>query len=446
MNTHIRIFIDASGSMGKMQGSTDEGKYLLPDKSTRMSLVKRILCEDVLPSLNYIDLIGIYTFRTSKRSVFKNDKHITEDFVEINAINNTKLTTDILIQRINKIKDPAIGGTPMYSIFRQKLDFLKLDNGYQKSILLITDGDSNDEVKFDEKILEYMLTNDIMCSIYILGVAQNSEAQRKSKNLAAKTNGKYINIEAADYDKHYVSEMLFELKSNILSSSLKSLFNSSDYKDDLNFTLHSSEDITVKENLIIEKKQEEKSSAKESNNFNIEEVIKNNSIALNIIGKQLHMITEVMKYRNLDKDIDENQDPQIDDNSELNKQIGFKAEKILFDYLQKNNLDNLIWNNEHRESYKPFDMQYNLNNKINYIECKGSVKAENYFYLTKAEWTFFLDNRNNYKLCYVSEVDNHPKIKIIENLLDAILDNSVVPYSFDNRNIKAERIFFTILK
>lgn len=39
-------------------------------------------------------------------------------------------------------------------------------------------------------------------------------------------------------------------------------------------------------------------------------------------------------------DTDDNQDPQIDDNSELNKQIGFKAEKILFEYLQKNNLDN----------------------------------------------------------------------------------------------------------
>lgn len=169
-------------------------------------------------------------------------------------------------------------------------------------------------------------------------------------------------------------------------------------------------------------------------------------MALNIIGKQLEMITQEIKYIKLGKTaVEEDDEIEIIENTELNTQIGYNAEKIVFEYLQKNNVENLVWNNENEESYKSFDMKYNHKNETYYIECKGSPNNENYLYLTKGEWNFFLNNKDNYKLYYVSQVNFNPQIKVIDNILEAILNGSLVPYSIKNRNVKAERIIFTIL-
>ena len=55
MDTVIEILIDISGSMGTMKGQGDmhENKYLLPDGSTRISLAKKILVEEIMPTIDY---------------------------------------------------------------------------------------------------------------------------------------------------------------------------------------------------------------------------------------------------------------------------------------------------------------------------------------------------------------------------------------------------------
>lgn len=451
MKIHLRILIDASGSMGYMKGSKDhENKYLLPDGSTRMSLTKKILSEDVIPFIDFIDLIGVYTFRNSSRNVIRNNQVFNESFVDITPINTSKVTSEILISRINKIRNPEIGGTPIYSTFIKKLDFIKNKNGYRKIALLITDGDSNDEVEFDTKILEYMSSEKLECSIYVIGIDQNREAERKSKNLAEKTKGKYINLKAIDYDKKYINQMLFELKSELLTSSLNQISQPEEKIKEIiseKSLLKGSELDSIEQRRTPEVKvQETKPILEEVKSLNIEDVVKKNSIALNIIGKQLEMITQEIKYIKSGKTIvEEDEDIEIIENKELNIQIGYNAEKIVFEYLQKEKVENLIWNNENRESYKSFDMQYNHNNETHFVECKGSLNSENYFYLTKEEWNFFLNNKDNYKLFYVSKVNANPQIKIIDNLLEAIFEGSLVPYSMKNRNVKAERILFTII-
>lgn len=455
MKAHLRILIDASGSMGYMKGQKDhENKYLLPDGSTRMDLTKKILSEDFIPYLDFIHLVLIHTFRKSYHynadGTIKGENGVALDYFDYKSIYGSTFNKVNILNTISKIANPLPGGTPIFETLKKAITDFKLSTLDKKIIILFTDGDSNDEVEFDTKILEFIQAIKMEISIYIIGIDQDEVAEKKSKNLAEKTKGKYINLKAIDYDKKYINQMLFELRSGILTSTLNQIsqpeakisqpISVSTIKDE------SKSHTLVKEITVEEKIDETKPIYEEVTSFNIEEVVKKNSMALNIIGKQLEMITQEIKYIKSGKTVVEEDDEiEIIENTELNTQIGYNAEKIIFEYLQKNKVESLVWNNEKEESYKSFDMQFSHNNQIHYIECKGSPNNENYFYLTKDEWIFFLKNKNNYKLYYVSSINTNPQIKFIENLLEAILVGSLVPYSIKNRNVKAERILFTIL-
>lgn len=455
MKAHLRILIDASGSMGYMKGQKDhENKYLLPDGSTRMDLTKKILSEDFIPYLDFIHLVMIHTFRKSYHynpdGTIKGENGVALDYFDYKSIYGSNFNKVNILNTISKITNPLPGGTPIFETLKKAITDFKLSTLDKKIIILFTDGDSNDEVEFDTKILEFIQAIKMEISIYIIGIDQDAVAEKKSKNLAEKTKGKYINLKAIDYDKKYINQMLFELKSGILTSTLNQIsqpeikinqpISISTLKED------NKAETMVQESTVDEKKEEPKPIAEEINSFNIEDVVQKNSLALNIIGKQLEMITQEIKYIKSGKTVvEEDEEIEIIENTELNTQIGFNAEKFIFEYLQKNKVENLVWNNEYEESYKSFDMQYSHNNETHFIECKGSPNNENYFYLTKDEWNFFLNNKENYKLYYVSTINTNPQIKIIENLLEAILIGSLVPYSIKNRNVKAERILFTIL-
>lgn len=64
MDTRIEILIDLSNSMGSMSGTPDQGKYLLPNGSTRMTLQKKILLDEILPTIDYAKRITIRTFHS----------------------------------------------------------------------------------------------------------------------------------------------------------------------------------------------------------------------------------------------------------------------------------------------------------------------------------------------------------------------------------------------
>lgn len=62
MGTIIEILVDLSNSMG----SYNDGKYLLEDKSTRMSAQKKILINEILPTIDYASTVTIRTFYSKK--------------------------------------------------------------------------------------------------------------------------------------------------------------------------------------------------------------------------------------------------------------------------------------------------------------------------------------------------------------------------------------------
>lgn len=60
IQTVVEILIDKSGSMGYMKGAgpEHENKYLI-DGLTRMSLIKKILIEQIVPTLKHADHIKL---------------------------------------------------------------------------------------------------------------------------------------------------------------------------------------------------------------------------------------------------------------------------------------------------------------------------------------------------------------------------------------------------
>lgn len=426
MDIHARILIDYSGSMGYMKGSLEyENKYLLPNGFPRMELVKKLLIEDILPAIQHFNFINIIRFSSSK--------YRSNEFISRYLYSGS--STIEAIEKIKEIKVPPIGGTPIYTAFKRFSNFLQNGVSSKKIMFIITDGDSNDVEDFDDKILDFMKSLNVECPIYIIGIDQNANAEQKSKNLCNKSGGKYVNLKAIDYDKRYIELMLFELKSNIISSSL-SVISEPKIENDTDSTI---------EDQNLKKENQLDISVMPSVDYisKLEKTIEDNTNAISLIGKQLELV--VSQISNL-KRIDQNDEVEILENYELNLKIGRQAESYVNSYLKNIlSLQNFKWNNEISESYQPFDFEIGTGLLLKYLECKGSVGSDKSFYLSKTEWNFFLDHRDSYELIFVSEVSKENHIINIGNLFQALIEKKIVPYSKKNRKVKSDLVFFHII-
>lgn len=425
MDIHARILIDYSGSMGYMKGSQEfENKYLLPNGSPRIELVKKILIEDILPAIQHFSLISIIRFSSST--------YRSNNFISRYLYSGS--TTIEAIEKIKELKAPPMGGTPIYTAFKRFSDFLKNGVLSKKIMFIITDGDSNDVEDFDEKIIEFMKSSNIECPIYIIGIDQNIIAETKSKNLCNKSGGKYVNLKAMDYDKAYIDSMLFELKTNILNSSLNHI---SESKEITPVSTTNVNDLKKKNQLEINEDFSDEYISK------LEKTIEGNTNAISLIGKQLELIVNQISAL---KNSDLNEELEILEDSEFNLKIGRYAESVLNSYLKDVlKLKNCRWNNEIQENYEPYDFKIEDGLNLTYIECKSSIGFEKNFYLSKNEWNFFLDHKDNYELMFVSEVFKKDQIFNMGNLFQAIIDKKIVPYSIKNRKIKSDLAYFRIV-
>jgi hypothetical protein len=436
MKTHFEILIDASGSMGYMKGSKEyENKYLLPDKSTRTDLVKKIIVNNILPNLTHLNELTIKTFRgvglyndkgdlvlqkNSKTPVVSyNDKIITEGFFNFEQSKS----------EIKKIENPPLGGTPLYASLIRPLH----NNQSKKcTILLLTDGDSNDLIHFDSRIIKEITTNNYNATIFIIGINQSEIAQKKCKRITDFTKGHYINLDTINYNNELFDSLLFELKVAITGAELDKI-------------IAEQNDNTIVENSS---QKAEKKPIKEDTNqeTELEKKVAKNSASLELISTQLKNIVEELKYQRLSKkETTLTDDFVFDEDEEFNKSIGFKSEKHLLTFLKNKNWEEVIWCNEKEESGNPYDFKVFNEGKTYYIECKGSTTKNKEFFLTKNEWQFYLKNRGFYRLYFISEINSlEPTIIRIEDLLTSLETKELLPFSSVNRKLKADRTIFQI--
>lgn len=142
--------------------------------------------------------------------------------------------------------------------------------------------------------------------------------------------------------------------------------------------------------------------------------------------------------------------PTIEDNLYF-EEIRQKSEKYVYNVLMsKYGSDNVTWNNSENESYKPYDFLVKMpNGVIKYIECKGTPKDKQTFYMTQSEWFFYQDNKKTgaiYEIYRVNNVEFAPELTIISNLDEWIENKNIAPLLTSTETIEGGKVFMTILK
>lgn len=436
MESHFELLIDASGSMGYMKGSKEEGKYLLPDGETRTDLVKKIINTSLIDIFPLSTNLDVFTFRKSI-SLDKYGKKIIKvkdaidakgskirqqyypEFNDLKAIYNGAINISLIKDKINAINNPDIGGTPLW----WSLSVLINKSKTKTIIIVLSDGDANDKANFDTEILKLIETKKKDCIIYFIGIDQDEVATKKSKNIATKTGGIYVNLKAINYDTSKLDILLSKLKTQLAANVLKE-------------SIESTKSIPV----IIPSETKNNSSVPD-----IENQVKQNTQSLGHISIQLDNILKLLHSQNNDDSID---DVKIIENTIYNLRVGRDSEKYLFNELKilfKNNKAvKVFWLNEETEKGLPYDFLVKNDSEEFYYECKGTSSDLNEFQLTKNEWNFYLDNIGKYRLCFVSNIDSKPSYIKLMNLLEDMRSKVIIPCATKNRNYKANRLVFQI--
>lgn len=447
MEMHFDILIDASGSMGYMKGAGNEheNKYLLPDGSTRTDLVKKILLNSIVPKLSFVDSLTFSTFR-NEYEFDKEGKRIIidkkyKDYPATKLIYSGNYDSKRINSLVSEINNPDTGGTPLFWAIKSTID-----QKVNLNIIILSDGGANDNPQFDEEVLKLIRYSNKKCKIYFIGIDQDDDAQKKSKNLADKTGGFYVNLEVINYDEAVFNNMLFEFNTKITSNALKESLKieptiveptseTLENKIESNFIEKVKEDITIEEKVI----------QKDIEPLDLKKQVEDNTKSLQLITSQLDSIVKQISFIGREKS-DEKDEFVANEDEEKNKLIGDKSEKLLFDFL-KLKWENTNWLNENGEQGKPYDFEIIIDSVTYFIECKGSTSNSKEFFLTKNEWLFYLANRKNYRLYFVSEINSsNPTIHRIEDLLNAMEEGKLIPCSSVNKKVKADRILFQISK
>ena len=457
MNTHFDILIDASGSMGYFKDIDGKPnlKYLLPDgKTTRTELVKKILTKSILPKLSFADTIRISIFRKELRLNDENKLVGDDSKPIIKEIYNGSYSQEKTITSISLINNPNSGGTPIFGAVSCVLNKIKTQ---KSNLIIISDGDANDVEHFDVEVYKLIKEKNIDFKIYFIGISQDKNAERKSKNLTVLTKGKYVNLNIMNYDEKIFESMLFEMQTNIISNALKENIKTENTNTNKIESLNkipgiSDSIITTKLAEIGHPKENDlNNNDNQINNknvldeeFDLNKQVKVNTRSLKLISNQLDAIVKEISYIRKNHSIEQDEFINTEDDVS-NTLVGIQSEEILFDYL-KSKWAKTTWMNKDGEQGKPYDFEIESEGKHFYIECKGTKSDSKEFFLTKNEWKFYLQKRHYYRLYLVNKVNSpNPTFTKIEDLLKDMEEGKLIPCSSVNRKVKADRILFQII-
>ena len=428
MQTIIEILIDNSNSMGRWKADEGDKSCLLPDGSTRMELAKMILIEEIIPQLDYANKIFIRLFHSAEYT-----DNTTKTVIPL--VYGGPFNKLIILSKVSNIAIPEnTGGTPITAAVNTAIASLLKYAEPNKQIFLITDGQETDGGDYKKSAEEGLKKFGIPCSITIIGIAQDSEAEEKSKELAMYTKGGYINLREKLYSKTTLQNELRPIFINSLKTSLQNIALANIPGDSTSLSKPSS----ITHQVIA--------NGEESIKNEVSVTESKNETTINLISKQLIQLTEAISNLQIERRTEENL-IEIEENPELNERVRLASESFLYAKLKEKFGTRIKWLNETNESYQdhdfevidPFD-----DSKEYFIECKASMYADKVFLMTKKEWLFFLENKNNYQVYFISNALKNPQIYKIDNLMESLILGKVLPFANKNFLLKAERILFTI--
>lgn len=216
-DTIVEILIDKSGSMGTMTRVPENvGDYLI-DGETRMSIIKRILIENILPTIqDYTQQIFIRTFRGTA----KTQENPNAVGLEIELIYSGSFVKEEIENKINQLENPPSGGTPLTAALNFSLHNLIKHPSSDRKIILLTDGEENGGGDYLIAAKNIKNMSGIECKIFVVGLALEGEPEQKAQSIAS---GGYINIKSKNIIQNEVRKVFEPLKIAVLSDSIKNL-------------------------------------------------------------------------------------------------------------------------------------------------------------------------------------------------------------------------------
>jgi hypothetical protein len=438
-NTIIEIIIDNSGSMGYMKGSPEhENKYLI-DGLTRMTLLKQVIIDHVIPTIEYADRVFIRTFRFNSKKVSGKDV----DELSIPIIYQGAFDHSKILSAINSLQDPPIGGTPITAAINAAVANLAMHKNSDRKIILLTDGEENGGGDFREAAKKAEQLQGIPCKIFIIGLDQDEQSEIKSRAIAS---GGYYNIKSKSFTTNEVHRVLAPLKVAVLQDTIQNVLpitNTVQYKPQ--YQRQESKVETIEKKLSKIKQDGQQGTALQLDE--LESKIKEQLLNTQKLLSELSSLKEMYRIDALlETGIDAT---TLTVDNEYSESVRHRSEKFLYKVLcDKHGKNKVKWLNEAGESYSHHDFEL-LNENANLktvIECKGTSKTKPTFYLTSGEWNHFLAHKEFYQLFRVFNVDGEMYEVCLDNLLTSILSGQVVPYLLKPEILKEGRVFLTLIE
>ena len=383
METIIEILIDASGSMGYMKGVKEFENKCLIDGQTRMTFIKKVIIDELMPIIKYADKIIIRTFRLN---IIESEKKYN---LSIPIIYEDRFDSENIKTIISKIEDPLPGGTPIAEAILAAQSNLQLFPNSDRKIIIFTDGEESSGGGYNGNYVQSAKNIEslegIPCKIYVIGLSQNKVEEAKSRAIAK--SGGYFNITSEKYSSIELQKILSPFKIDILQRTI--------------------ENFQTTRNLLPDSLRVQ---------------------ALLDSGIDAPTLT-----------IDENYSEEIRLKSE-----DYLYKKLCEKYGNKN--VRWLNQSGESFAHHDFELLNEQGEIVSLIECKGTPLLKPTFYLTKQEWHHFLKNKKNYQLYRVYNLNNIANHIHFESLFDALIDEKVVPYLLKPEILKDGRVFLTIIE
>lgn len=442
-----------------MATATDFLMDISDNISGKQKMVKRLFSDEIVPSLNFSEPIGLRTFL----SVLGSPIIISSLDMGLNTVSDFN-------KKIDGLPWPN-GGAPLAKTVNKSVsDFENIDAD-DKIVVLVTGGSDNFRYEMGDVAYEINKAEGNV-RLVVLGINLSENDEKDAISSIEKCNGAFCNIKMNDDNyERFEAKAQLETFFNVLKNKPaapkvqepeKNIVKEAPKAEPVKIEF-TAPTITVSEKKAaaepqfesikpIEVKPAEIPNDSESadeidvfdvlakNNEAIKACLLNNVEAFNLLSARLDSANA-----KIDKLIADDKAVVIEEDSELNAEIADKSRAIVMQLLQSKYPERVKSVNNTEKGY---DFQVWLDNEsVEYrIACKGLLDEQQTFCMARKEWEVCMKNNRNYQVYLINNMSSQPTVTIIDNLMGWLLKGKIVPCAPQNMKIKADTVTLTIVK
>jgi hypothetical protein len=442
-----------------MATATDFLMDISDNISGKQKMVKRLFSDEIVPSLNFSEPIGLRTFLS-----------VVGSPIIISSLDMGLNTMSDFNKKIDGLPWPN-GGAPLAKTVNKSVsDFENIDAD-DKIVVLVTGG--SDNFRYEMGDVAYEINNAKgEVRLVVLGINLSENDEKDAISSIEKCNGAFCNIKMNDDNyERFEAKAQLETFFNALKDKpaapkvqepAKNIVKETPKAEPVKIEF-SAPTITVSEKKAaaepqfesikpIEVKPAEIPNESESadeidvfdvlakNNEAIKACLLNNVEAFNLLSARLDSANA-----KIDKLIADDKAVVIEEDSELNAEIADKSRAIVMQLLQSKYPERVKSVNNTEKGY---DFQVWLDNEsVEYrIACKGLLDEQQTFCMARKEWEVCMKNNRNYQVYLINNMSSQPTVTIIDNLMGWLLKGKIVPCAPKNKKVKADTVTLTIVK